>query len=59
MDKATFTELVCNDQRNALLHLWEEKERQQAELLATQETVLELSAAVQALQQPAEEPAAA
>lgn len=48
MDKNEFTELAYNDQRTALLHLFEQQKKLQAEQDATQATVIEVAAAVNA-----------
>jgi len=48
MDKNEFAELAANDHRTALLYLFDEQEKLKAEQDATQATVIELAAAVNA-----------
>jgi hypothetical protein len=50
MTKAEFTELAYNNPRDALLSLWDRLDRLQAEQDATQATVVELAAEVNAAQ---------
>jgi hypothetical protein len=48
MTKSDFTELACNNPRDALLALWDRADKLQAEQDATQATVVELAAEVNA-----------
>lgn len=48
MNKSDFLDLAWNDHRGALIALFDELAAVKAELLATQATVVELSAAVHA-----------
>lgn len=48
MSKADFLELAWNDHRSALIALFDELTAVKAELLAAEQTIVELSAAVHA-----------